>query len=171
MRIPTGTMAGALLLLGLCAPPLAAHETDAGVLRIDHAWARATAGMAKVGAAYLTVINDGAEMDRLVGAATPVAAKAQLHTVVMEGGVMSMRPVDAVEVHPGEPVVLRPGGIHVMLMGLKEPLTEGETFLLLLTFEHGGPVEVEITVQKAGSMGPEPHAHDMKPPGKPIETH
>lgn len=162
MKTRIGPVAAALVLLALCATPLAAHETEAGVLRVDHAWARATAGMAKVGAAYVTVINDGAEMDRLVGAATPVAAKAELHTVVMEGSVMSMRPVEAVEVHPGEPVVLRPGGIHVMLMGLKHPLKEGEMFPLTLTFEHGGPVEVDVMVQKAGSMGPESHGHEME---------
>jgi len=170
MRNRTSIVTGALALLALCATPLAAHETAAGVMRIDHAWARATAGMAKVGAAYVTVINEGAEMDHLVGAATPVAAKAELHTVVMENGVMSMRPVHGVEVHPGEPVVLRPGGIHVMLMGLKHPLKEGETFPLTLTFEHGGPVEVDVIVQKAGSMGPESHGHETEQHDQPMHT-
>jgi len=161
MNIRVNPIAAALLLLTLSAAPLAAHETEAGMLRVDHAWARATAGMAKVGAAYLTVTNEGAEMDRLVAVATPVAAKAELHTVVMEGGVMSMRPVEAVEVHPGEPVVLRPGGIHIMLMGLKQPLKEGEMIPLQLAFEHGGVVEVMVMIQKAGSMGPQSHDHEM----------
>ena len=166
MNIRTGMITGALVLLALSATPLVAHETGAGALRVEHAWARATAGMAKVGAAYLTVTNDGAEMDRLVGAATPLAAKAELHTVLMEGGVMSMRPVEAVEVHPGEPVVLQPGGIHVMLMGLKQPLKEGETFPLQLTFETAGTIEVTVSVHKAGSMG-----HDMEHHDKPMQMH
>lgn len=152
----------ALLLVALSATPAAAHDTTAGTLRVEHAWARATAGMSKVGAAYLTVFNDGEEMDRLMAAASPVAAKVELHTVAMEGGVMTMRPVEGVEVHPGEPVVLRPGGIHIMLMGLKQPLKEGETIPLQLAFEHGGVVEVVVAVQKAGSMGPDSHGHDME---------
>ena len=75
MKTPICQALGALALLALCATPLAAHETSVGTMRIDHAWARATAGMAKVGAAYVTVINDGDEMDRLVGAATGVKAR------------------------------------------------------------------------------------------------
>lgn len=152
----------ALILFAFCTAPLAAHDTTAGTLRVEHAWARATAGMSKVGAAYLTVFNEGEEMDRLMAAASPVAKKVELHTAAMKGGVMTMRPVEAVEVHPGEPVVLRPGGIHVMLMGLKRQLKEGETFPLQLAFEHGGVVEVVVAVQKAGSMGPDSHGHGIE---------
>jgi copper(I)-binding protein len=166
MNIRFGRITGALLLVVLCATPLAAHETEAGALRVEHAWARATAGMAKVGAAYLTVTNDGAEMDRLIGATSSVAAKAELHSVVMQDNVMKMRQIEAIEVHPGEPFVLRPGGVHVMLMGLKRPLKEGETFPLLLTFERSGPVEVTVVVHKAGSMG-----HDMEHHDKPMQMH
>lgn len=152
----------ALLLLALAATPLAAHETGSGTLRVEHAWARATAGSATVGAAYLTVFNEGAEMDRLMAAATPLAARAELHAVAIEGGVMTMRLVDAVEVHPGEPVVLRPGGIHIMLIGLRRPLKEGETIPMQLAFERGGVVELRLTVHKAGSMGPDSHGHEME---------
>jgi len=169
MASPIRLAAKALLLVALCATPPAAHETGAGALHVTQAWARATAGSVKVGAAYLTVTNEGAGMDRLVGAATPVAAKAELHTVVMEGGVMSMRPVEAVEVHPGEPAVLQPGGIHIMLMGLKRPLKEGETFPLQLTFEQGGNVDIEVVVQKAGSMGPM-HGNEMEHHDAPMQT-
>jgi len=124
------------------------------------AWSRASAPTAKAGAAYMTVTVDGTEMDRLVAAATPVAKKAELHGHIMDGGVMKMRPVAAIEVHPGEPAVLQPGGLHVMLMGLKGQLKEGATFPVTLTFERAGDVEVEVHVGKAGAMGPTPaHGH------------
>ena len=171
MKIRIGQLAWPFLSMALIGALLATHASGAGTLRVEHAWARATAGSAKVGAAYLTVFNDGTDMDRLMAAASPVAAKAELHSVVMEGGVMSMRPVEAVEVHPGEPVVLQPGGIHIMLMGLKRPLKEGETIPMRLAFERAGVVEFEVLVLKAGSMGPQSHGHDMEQQETPAHTH
>jgi copper(I)-binding protein len=128
-------------------------------------WARATAGPARTGAAYLTLENHGTAMDRLLSASTTVAKHSSIHTTLMEQGVMRMRPVKAVEIHPGEPVVLRPGGMHVMLMGLSAPLRQGEHFRLTLTFEKSGSVEVPVVVKAAGSMGDgheaphAPHGH------------
>ncbi len=133
--------------------PAAAHDFTVGDLAISHPWARASAGKAKNGAAFMTLANNGQAADRLVKVSTPVAMKASLHLSVMEGGLMHMRPVEAVEVKPGEPTVLKPGGLHVMLMGLKAPLEEGETFTLTLTFEKAGSVDVRVTVAKPGAMG------------------
>ena len=111
----------------------------------------------------MTLVNRGRQADRLVGASSPVAARAQLHAHQMEGNVMKMRPLGAVEVAPGSPTVLAPGGIHVMLMGLKGPLVEGTAFSLELRFEHAGRMEVEVQVLAPGAMGPAPgKAHDMK---------
>jgi hypothetical protein len=130
-------------------------EFTAGELRIEQPWARASATeAAKAGAAYFTLVNLGAEADRLIGVATPLAKKAGLHHSVMDQGVMKMLPVAAVEVSPGEPAVLRPGGLHVMLMGLKAPLIEGETFTLTLTFEKAGSIEIEVTIQGPAAMQP-----------------
>ncbi|MDP6883165.1 MAG: copper chaperone PCu(A)C [Rhodospirillales bacterium] len=131
--------------------PAAADDTPLGALTIGDAWSRASAGPAKAGAAYVTITNNGAEADRLVGAATPVAKKAAVHTHLMRDGVMKMRPVEAVEVNPGEPTVFMPGGLHVMLMGLKAPLVEGDTFPLTLTFERSGTVEVRVRVFGVGA--------------------
>lgn len=133
----------------------AAADFTAGELRIEQPWARASATKtAKAGAAYFTVVNLGTEPDRLIGAATPLAKKAGLHNVVMDQGVMKMLPVAAIEVSPGEPAVLRPGGLHVMLMGLRAPLVEGEHFPLTLTFERAGSVEVRIMIQGPAAMQP-----------------
>jgi periplasmic copper chaperone A len=147
-------IAAALLLTAGIAFPSYAHEYKLGDLRIGHPWARATPGHSPNGAAYLTLSTEGAQSDRLTSVATPVAAKAELHTHLMEGNVMKMRPVEAIEIAPGAPIVLQPGGLHVMLMGLKAPLKEGDRFPLTLTFEHAGNIEVEVVVEKPGAMEP-----------------
>ena len=90
-------------------------------------------------------------------AATGAAKKAGLHTHLMKNGVMKMRPVKAIEVAPGEPTVLKPGGLHIMLKGLKAPLAEGANFPLTLTFENAGSIEIQVKVQKQTDMAP--HAH------------
>lgn len=140
----------ALFVLG---GPAAADDYEIGDLGIDHPWSRATS--ARNGAAYLTLVNEGQEMDRLVGAASPLARKAALHMHLVENNVVKMRPAEAVEVHPGESIPLRPGGLHIMLIGLKGPLETGGRFPLILTFETAGSVEVEVEVLEPGSMGPE----------------
>jgi copper(I)-binding protein len=154
-----------IILIGLMFSVTAAQAADVRVkdLTVSGVWARASAGPARAGAAYLTIANHGKAMDRLVAVSTPAAKRADIHTTLMEKGVMKMRPVKAVEVHPGEPAVLRPGGMHIMLMGLKAPLEEGKHFPLTLTFERAGSVEVMVMVEAAGSMG------DMRPHKAPME--
>lgn len=133
----------------------AAADFTLGELRVERPWARASAiRSAKAGAAYFTLVNLGAEPDRLIGAATPRAGKAGLHNHVMDQGVMKMLPVAAIEVSPGAPIVLEPGGLHVMLMGLTAPLEEGATFPLTLIFENAGAVEIEVTIQGPAAMQP-----------------
>lgn len=148
-----------LLLAGLLAAPALAHDYRLGSLTIDHPWARATAASARTGAVYLTVVNHGQAPDRLVGVETPAAERAELHSHQMDGGVMRMRPVQAIEVSPGDPAVLQPGGNHVMLVGLKAPLNAGTRFPLRLSFERAGNVEVEVQVESARTREPAPPAH------------
>jgi hypothetical protein len=144
-----------LLILGLaCGAGDAAAQT--AQIAIDHAWARATPGNSKVGAAYATIRSPAA--DRLVAAATPVAQRAELHTVEMSGMVMKMRPVAGIDIPAGTPVSLRPGGYHIMLTGLARPLRTGETFALTLTFEKAGARTVTVAVEKVGATGPAPVA-------------
>lgn len=122
-------------------------------ISVTDAWARATPPGAKTGAAYFTVKDGGTAPDRLLSASTPVAGMAQLHTTISDNGVMKMRPVDGIDVKPGTPLTLQPGGYHLMLMQLKAPLKEGDHFPLTLTFAKAGTVETEVKVEKAGAMG------------------
>lgn len=133
-----------------------AHDFALGSLQIDHPWARASIGAAKAGAAYLMISNVGAAPDRLIAVETPAARRAALHTHMMDEGVMRMRPVEAVEVAPGEPAVLQPGALHIMLIGLTQPLAEGGSFPLTLTFEKAGAIEIEVKIEGATSKGPHP---------------
>jgi hypothetical protein len=139
------------LLAMLCAAllPLAAtaHEFKAGDLLIGHPWARASAGPAANGAAYLTLTNNGKDSDRLVAVASPVADKAELHVHLVEDGVMKMRSLDGIDVPPGAPIELQPSGLHIMLLGLKAPLKEGDSFPLTLTFQKAGAVTVSVLVE------------------------
>lgn len=124
-------------------------------IEVAHGWARATPGSARAGAAYVTIHNLGDRKDRLTGAETPVAARAQLHRHVMEGTVMRMRHVEGgIAIAPGKEIAFKPGGYHIMLMGLKKPLKEGETFPLTLIFEHAGRKTAEIDVRGIAAMGP-----------------
>ena len=123
-----------------------------GQLEIQAPWARATPGQARNGAAYLTIISP--TTDRLIEASSPVAKKAELHTMSMEGGVMRMRPLTAIDIPAGQSVTLSPDGTHIMLLGLTQPLHEGQSFPLTLSFDHAGPRQVTVVIEKAGAMGP-----------------
>ncbi|MFM2041438.1 MAG: hypothetical protein RLY86_14 [Pseudomonadota bacterium] len=131
--------AGALLT----AVPAAASDVT-----VADAFARATAPAAKAGAAYMTITSPKA--DRLVAAASPVAERVELHTHVMDGGIARMREVEGGVVLPaGETVVFAPGGLHLMFMGLKQPLTEGAMVPVTLTLESGATLVVEVPVKSA----------------------
>lgn len=118
------------------------------------AWARATPGAARAGAAYLTLSNKGTTARRVVGVESGVADKAELHTHVMDGNIMRMRKVDGIDLAPGARVTMKPGGYHVMLMGLHAPLKEGATFPLTLVLDDGRKIPVSVSVRKIGAMGP-----------------
>jgi len=157
-----------VLALFLAPGTAGAGETRHGSMMIENAWSRATP--ARNGVAYVTVFNHGDKMDRLTGVESPVAKRVELHTHNMANGVMQMRKVEAIEVHPGEPAVLAPGGNHVMMMGLHAPLREGARFPVTLIFEQAGRITVQVKVGKAGAMGAgtgaggagQPHTHGMK---------
>jgi copper(I)-binding protein len=134
-----------LLGLSMIGGASAAVAADAG-LTVEHAWAR-PAAVGQMGVIYLTVKDTGAP-DHLIGVRTPVADDAQLHQSKMQGGVMEMRPVQAASVAPAEPLELAPGGYHIMLMGLKQALKEGQTVPVTLVFEKAGAVTAQATVQR-----------------------
>ena len=95
-----------------------------------------------------------AAADRLVSASSPAARTTELHTHIREGDVMRMRGVPGIEVPAGQAVTLQPGGLHLMLIGLTQPLNRGETVPVTLVFERAGPVQVALQVQSAGAREP-----------------
>ena len=148
-------LAGALL--GLAALAAHAHEFKLGAVTIDHPYARATAPGQPAGGGFLTLKNGGAAPDRLVSASAEVSKTVELHTMTMEGDVMRMRQVDAIELPAGKMVELKPGGLHIMFIGLKAPLKKGDTFPLKLKFEKAGEVTVQVSVEAVGAASHDKH--------------
>jgi copper(I)-binding protein len=126
---------------------------DTAGITCDQVWARPSAGAATTSAAYFTLTNNGTA-DELVGASASIAASTGVHETIDDGGVMKMRPVASIALAPGKPVTFKPGGYHVMLMGLHVALKVGDSFPLTLTFAHAQPITVTVKVQAGGaSMG------------------
>jgi len=150
-----GPMSAPILAQGDQVPTQGGHGDTAsfavGDLVVESPWARES--VTRTGAAYLTVRNAGAADDRLIGVASEVADRAELHGSEMQDGVMRMRPVEAVEVPAHGQAALEPGGLHIMLIGLKAPLEEGGSFALTLTFENAGEVEVVTTIEDIAHGG------------------
>ncbi|WP_136616212.1 MULTISPECIES: copper chaperone PCu(A)C [Mesorhizobium] len=143
--------AALVLALGLLCVGSAGAEPNQIV--VEKAWARATPKMAVTGGAYLTVTNRGPGEDRLLNVTSPVAEKIQVHAMAIDNGVAKMTQLSAVDLHPGIPVVFKTGSIHMMLLGLKHQLKEGETVSLTLTFEKADAIEVDARVLGIGATG------------------
>jgi copper(I)-binding protein len=146
-----------LLAVGMFASALVATPAFAqsGKIEIADAWARPPIGQARNSAAYMTLMNRGPAVDRLVGVSTAVAGKAEMHTTVRDGNVMKMREVQNIELKPGASVSFAPGGLHVMLLDVK-PLKAGETFTLTLQFEKAGKQDVTVAVRSSATQS---HQH------------
>lgn len=136
----------------------AAASGGTSAIEVHHPWARAGL-QGRNSAAYMRLYNRGDASDRLVGVASDVAEKTELHETVMEGDRMKVRPLDGIEVPAGGHAALEPGGRHVMLVRLRHRLAEGDSFPLRLTFERAGTVEVTVEVRKAGALS-QGHGHD-----------
>jgi periplasmic copper chaperone A len=134
-----------------------AHEYALKSLKIDHPFARATPPGARTGGVFVTVENTGSQSDRLMSVSSPVAGVAELHEMSIDAGMMKMRGVAAFEVKPGETLELKPGGYHVMLSELRQPLKVGDKFPMTLTFQKAGAVEVSVWVEEMGAGGGAAH--------------
>jgi len=153
----------AALITGLLTAASRAEDVKAGDLVITQAWARATPGGAKVGGGFLTIENKGTVPDKLVGVSADGAGKIEVHEMVMNEGVMKMRPVEGgLTIDPGKTVKLAPGGLHLMMMDLKSPLKKGDKMPVTLQFEKAGKVAVTLDVQGVGAQGPAASGGDMK---------
>lgn len=126
----------------------AGAKVSTGPVQIRHAYARATVPNQPTGAAYVTFENTGKSADRLVSLSSPVARQVEMHTMTMDGNMMKMRQVEAIELKPAGSVTMKPGdGYHLMLTGLKKPLKTGESFPMTLRFEKAGRVRITVAVE------------------------
>ena len=149
--------AGALVLTIFAVTAASADHHMAGMhtgpaVTVTKPWARASVG--KNGAAYFTVANRGKTDVKLVGVTADVARRVELHTHRMDGNIMRMRPLENIVVPAGKSVTLKPGGHHVMLMGLRAPLKEGNAFPLTVVFEKAGKMRISVKIGKIGAAGP-----------------
>ncbi len=135
-------------------PGIALAESENIV--VEKAWARASIGVKRPGAAYLIIRNLGGEDATLMALVTPIALKPEIHeTTTNAAGVTSMAPAGEIIIGPGETLALEPGGLHAMLMHMQRPLVKGETFPITLMFADGGEVTVDIPILGYGARGPE----------------
>ena len=133
----------ALFAACVTGPALAADIT------VHDVWARPSPSpMMKAGAAYALVENAGDTADRIVAARSDVADRAELHTHIKDGNIMRMRQVPEIPVPAHGSVALKPGGYHVMLMGLHTPLEEGTRIAVTLVFEKAGEIALDVPVGK-----------------------
>lgn len=134
------------------------HEVNHNNITITHAWARASmSAQARNGVSYMTLHNGGARDDRLISVSTFVADKAELHAHEMNNNVMKMKHIEAILIPAGGTVKLEPGGVHIMLLGLRTPLQNGRTFPMTLQFESSGEVDLEVVIESGTSRGSEVH--------------
>jgi copper(I)-binding protein len=128
-----------------------AHEIKFGDLVIHHPWSRQSPMAADVAAGFMTITNNGKQDDRLVKATSEVSKVVQVHDMTMVGDVMKMVELaDGLVIPAGTTVKLKPKGLHLMFMGLKQQVMEGEEITGTLTFEKAGTVTVEYEVAAPG---------------------
>lgn len=144
-----------VLLLALGQAGVAgAHSHEKGDIQVRHPWSRATPPGARTAVGYMEIRNTGAQPDRLIAASTPVASRVEMHVTQRDGEVMRMRQVKDFEIPARERITLRPGGSHLMLVEIVQPLKKGERFPLTLRFERAGELQVEVEVQDIGARKP-----------------
>ncbi len=120
-------------------------------MEITNGWIRATPPNAKMGAAYLTLMNHQDQADELIGASSPLAEAVEIHNVKEENGMLKMYPVDSLEVPAKGMVMLKPGGYHIMLINLKQAPKLGESYTMTLQFQQAPDLIVELPVQQSGA--------------------
>jgi copper(I)-binding protein len=142
-----GLMASRMFTSGLFVlASLAAAQADEMGLHASVAWSRPTVSAAMAGVVYVTITDHG-KPTTLVRVSTPIAARAEMHQSLMRNGMMEMAPVRSLAIAPDAPITFSPGGYHIMLTGLTQPLSAGQTFPLTLIFADGGSITTTVTVQ------------------------
>lgn len=158
MQLRSLVISAVLLLAGVSSH---ANEYLAGEIRIDRPYARPTMPGQTSAGAYLTLENKGKSSDKLISITSPAAKSVEIHTMSMDGNVMKMREVPAIELKPDAKVAMKPGdGYHIMLIGIRQPLKVGDKIALTLTFEKSGKAEVSASVEdKDAKAAKEKAAH------------
>ena len=145
-------IAAALTVAAILSLAASARAND---IMVTGAYARASASRsARAGAVYFKLANHGTRRDRIIGASADVAASAMIHESKIDNGVATMRPVESIELAPGGEVSFEPSGSHVMLVGLKKPLKEGDHFILTLKLERAGDVAIDVPVGGVAASAP-----------------
>ena len=147
-------MKWAILALALAAVQVLAHNHEKGDIQVRHPWSRATAPGAKVAAGYMEIRNNGRQPDRLLSVSTAAAQRVELHVTQRDGEVLRMRQVKSFEIPARERFTLGPGGAHLMLVDVVQPLKKGDRFSMKLRFERAGELEIQVEVQEIGSRHP-----------------
>jgi copper(I)-binding protein len=133
--------------------------TQAADLTIDSAMARAVPPTAKMSAAFMTLTNNANTDLAVLSAESSVAKAVELHNNTMSDGKMKMRQVNQIDLPANQTTELKPGGLHVMLIGLNKALVEGETIDLTLNFSDGSSEALEIPIQQIKPMMQKMHEH------------
>jgi len=133
-----------------------AQEAKVGSIKVENAYTRATVPGQMAAGGFMKIENKGTA-DQLVSASSPVAGEVQLHEMAMDGNVMRMRQVKDIALPAGGALELKPGGLHLMFMNIKAPLTAGETVPVKLKFAKAGEVEVKMPVNAMGNSGATKH--------------
>ena len=153
MKLRIAALAAALVVAGMTGAANA-HEVKIGSLEITDLRTRATPPAAPAAGGFLTITNKGSEPDRLVAVSSPGAATGELHEMLMDNGVMKMRPLaNGIEIPAGATATLAPGGLHLMFITLKEPLKEGGKLPVTLTFEKAGKIDTFLHILAIGAKG------------------
>jgi copper(I)-binding protein len=140
---------------GEAAAPVPDNPTASaeGIIVIDEPWARAAAANGN-SAVYMLLTNTSQTADRLIAVSSPDAAEAAVHdTKIDSRNIATMRPASHVDLDPGVPLALEPGGLHVMLTGLKHPIKDRDQVTLVLTFQHAGTLTVKVPVGELAADG------------------
>ncbi len=144
---------GRSAIVGLALALFGAAPALAEGIQADDGWARARIPNARAGAAYLVLTNSGTRDDRLVSASSPIASVVEVHRHLHDNGVMRMEHLPELPLPAGEAVTFKPGGLHLMLIGLQQQLKQGTTFPVTLTFVVAPPVTVSVEVLSIAAKG------------------
>ena len=135
------------------------HHKGSHHIKVNDPWSRAS--VSKNGVVYLTIYNHGNYSENLLGASASVAKKVQLHTHKSENGILRMRHLNSISIPPKSFLHLKPGGHHIMLIGLIKKLKNGNSFPLQLRFEKAGTILVNVNIRHAGALGNHSHHHSL----------